>query len=112
MPFASIPQSEPVTHRDRRVMVIIGVVVLVVVAGIGIWAAVKPGSYGASRNGCITVNIPSTMGGSLVHGCGAKAQSMCRNAYAGQGIAVRLVRQQCRIADIAPAQASAAPSAG
>jgi hypothetical protein len=111
MPFASIPQSEPVTHRDRRVMVIIGAVVLLIIAGIGIWAAVKPGKYGASKDGCITVNVPSTMGGSLVHGCGTKAQQMCRNAYAGEGIAVGLVRQQCRVAGITPAQASATPPA-
>jgi hypothetical protein len=81
-------------------MVIVGVVLLAVFAGVGIWAAVRPGSYGASRNGCVTVNVPSTTGGALLHGCGAKAQTMCRNAYAGQGIAVRLVRQQCRVAGI------------
>jgi hypothetical protein len=100
MPFASIPQAQPVTRRDRRTMVIIGVIVVAVFAGVGIWAAVRPGSYGASRNGCITVNVPSTTGGALLHGCGSKAQAMCRNAYAGQGIAVRLVRQQCRVAGI------------
>lgn len=83
-------------------MVIIGVVLLAVFAGVGIWAAVRPGSYGASRNGCITVNVPSTTGGALLHGCGSKARAMCRNADAGQGIAVRLVRQQCRVAGIHP----------
>jgi hypothetical protein len=102
MPFASIPQSEPVTRRDKRKMVIIGAVVLAVVAGIGIWIAVKPGKYDVSGNGCVTVNLPSVMGGSLVHGCGPKAQQMCRSAYAGQGIAVSLVRKQCRIAGIHP----------
>jgi hypothetical protein len=81
-------------------MVIVGVVLLAIFAAVGIWAAVRPGSYGASRNGCITVNVPSTTGGALLHGCGSKAQTMCRNADAGQGIAVRLVRQQCRVAKI------------
>jgi uncharacterized membrane protein YeiH len=111
MPFSSIPQTEPVTGRDRRKIAVIGVIVLAVFAGIGIWAAVRPGAYGASRNGCITVNVPSTTGGGLLHGCGSRAQAMCRNAYAGQGIAVQLTRQQCRIAGISPPSAPVSPSA-
>jgi hypothetical protein len=102
MPFATIPPSEPVTRGDKRKMVIIGLIVLAIVAGVGIWIAVKPGKYDVSGNGCVTVNLPSVMGGSLVHGCGAKAQQMCRSAYAGQGIAVSLTRRQCRIAGIRP----------
>jgi hypothetical protein len=111
MPFASIPPAEPVTRGDRRKILAVVALIVAVLAGIAIWAAVRPGSYDASRNGCITVNLPSTMGGSLVHGCGTKAQQMCRNAYAGEGIAVGLVRQQCRVAGITPAQASATPPA-
>ena len=108
MPFASIPQAEPVTRRDRRIIWSIGAVIVAVLAGVGIWAAASPGSYGASRNGCITVNLPSTMGGSLVHACGGKAVSLCADAYAGTGLAPRLVRPQCRLAGIpAPAGASA-----
>jgi hypothetical protein len=110
MPFPSIPQAEPVTRRDRRKIAIIGVIVLAIFAGVGIWAAVRPGSYGASRNGCVTVNVPSTTGGGLLHGCGSKARTMCRNAYAGQGIAVQLTRQQCRLAGINAPGAPASPS--
>jgi hypothetical protein len=102
MPFASIPQAEPVTRRDRRKMVIFGLVVLVIFVGVGVWAVVKPGDYGASRNGCITVNLPSTMGGSLVHGCGAQARTMCATAYTGAGVAPQLIRPQCRLAGISP----------
>jgi hypothetical protein len=102
MPFSSIPAAEPVTRRDRRRLAVVGVIVLAVFAGVGIWAAVRPGSYGASRDGCITVNMPSTTGGALVHGCGPTARSMCRSAYASTGTAARLTRQQCRLAGIAP----------
>jgi hypothetical protein len=110
MPFASIPAAQPVTRRDRRKVIIIGVIVLAIFAGAGIWAAVRPGSYGASGHGCITVNVPSTTGGALLHGCGSRARTMCRTAYAGQGVAVRLTRQQCRVAGISPsAAASSAP---
>jgi hypothetical protein len=109
MPFASIPPAQPVTRRDRRTMVVIGVIVVAIFAGVGIWATVRPGSYDASGHGCITVNVPSTTGGALLHGCGSRARTMCRQAYAGRGIAVRLTRQQCRVAGISPPPAS--PSA-
>jgi hypothetical protein len=109
MPFASIPQAEPVTRRDKRIMLTIGAVIVAVVAGVAIWAAAAPGSYDASRNGCITVNLPSTMGGSLVHACGSRAVTLCAQAYAGTGLAPQLFRPQCRLAGIrAPSGAAAA----
>jgi hypothetical protein len=103
MPFSSIPAAQPVTRRDRRAMLLAGVVLLVVFAGVGIWAAVRPGAYGASQNGCITVNLPSSTGGALLHGCGQKARAMCRSAYAGTGTAARLTRAQCAQAGLKPA---------
>jgi len=68
MPFATIPEAQPVTRRDRRLIAVAGVILLAIFAGVAIWAAVRPGSYGASRNGCITVSVPSTTGGALLHG--------------------------------------------
>jgi len=103
MPFSSIPAAQPVTRRDRRAMLLAGVVLLVVFAGVGIWAAVRPGAYGASRSGCITVNLPSSTGGALLHGCGQKARAMCRGAYASTGTAARLTRAQCAQAGLKPA---------
>ena len=43
MPFSSIPAAQPVTRRDRRVMLLAGVILLAVFAAVGIWAAVRPG---------------------------------------------------------------------
>jgi hypothetical protein len=102
MPFSSIPAAQPVTRRDRRVLLLAGVVLLIIFAGVGIWAAVRPGEYGASRNGCVTVNVPSSTGGALLHGCGSKARAMCRTAYAGDDRAAQLTRAQCRLAGIPP----------
>jgi hypothetical protein len=102
MPFASIPQAEPVTSRDRRRIAIVVAVIVALIAGAAIWAAVRPGAYGASKDGCITVNLPSTMGGSLVHECGSRARAACADAYAGAGVGPRFFRPQCRLAGIAP----------
>ena len=102
MPFAAQPQAEPVTGRDKRRIVIVVAVLVVVLAGIGIWAAVRPGSYGASKNGCITVTLPSTTGGALLHQCGADARATCRHAFASSGKVAALTRPQCRLAGLGP----------
>lgn len=100
MPFASQPRAEPVTGRDRRRIIVVAVAVLAVLAGVGIWAAVKPGSYGASRNGCITVTLPSTTGGALIHQCGPAAKATCRHAFTTAGKIAALTRPQCRLAGL------------
>ncbi len=90
------------TGRDKRRVVIVVAALLVVLAGIGIWAAVRPGSYGASRNGCITVTLPSTTGGALLHQCGGAARATCRQAFTSSGRVAALTRPQCRLAGLGP----------
>jgi hypothetical protein len=102
MPFAAQPPAEPVTGRDRRRILIVVAAVLVVLAGVGIWAAVRPGSYGASKNGCITVTLPSTTGGALLHQCGGAARATCRRAFVTSGKVAALTRPQCRLAGLGP----------
>ncbi len=82
--------------------------ILLVLAAVAVWAAVRPGSYGISRAGCITVTIPGSTGGQLIHQCGAPARASCRHAYAGTDKASMLTRPQCRLAGISPAQSSSA----
>jgi hypothetical protein len=100
MPFATQPSAEPVTRRDRRRMTLAAAALLIVIAGVGIWAAVKPGSYGGSRDGCITVTLPSTTGGALMHQCGAAAKATCQHAFASTGKMAALIRPQCRLAGL------------
>jgi hypothetical protein len=102
MPFASIPAAEEVTGRDKRRMLLVFALILAVFAAVGIWAAVRPGAYGASRDGCVTLNVPSSTGGALLHGCGSQAAAMCATAYAGGGPFPAQMRQQCRLAGINP----------
>jgi hypothetical protein len=102
MPFASQPSAEPTTPRDRhRIAVAVGLLAAVL-AAVAIWAAVRPGPYGSSRDGCVTVTLPSTTGGALVHACGAQARAMCRRAYATAGQVSLLTRPQCRLAGLLP----------
>jgi predicted small integral membrane protein len=102
MPFASQPAAEQVTSRDKRRIAAVAAAILLVLAAVAVWAAVRPGTYGSSKDGCITVTIPGTTGGQLIHQCGADARSLCKRAYAGTDKASALTRPQCRLAGITP----------
>jgi len=92
------------TGREKRVLAIGAVVLVLVLAAVGIWSAVRPGSYGSSRDGCVTVTLPSTTGGALIHQCGSGARAMCKRAFAGTDKISMLTRPQCRLAGLAPAR--------
>jgi hypothetical protein len=106
MPFASQPPAERVTSRDKRRIAAVVAAILLVLAAVAVWAAVRPGAYDSSKDGCVTVTIPGTTGGQLIHQCGADARSLCKHAYAGTDKGSALTRPQCRLAGISPAQAS------
>jgi len=106
MPFASQPAAERVTRRDKRRIAAVVAAILLVLAAVAVWAALRPGSYGSSRAGCITVTIPGSTGGQLIHQCGAQARASCRHAYASTSKIALLTRPQCRLAGITPALAT------
>jgi len=102
MPFASTPPAEQATGRDKRRIVAVLAAVLLVLAAVAVWAVVRPGKYGSSRDGCITVTVPSSTGGGLLHQCGESAKATCQRAYTGTDKLAALTRPQCRLAGIAP----------
>ena len=55
--------GESLTRRQKRVFAAVGAALVVVLGGVGVWAATDPGSYGRSGNGCVNVTVPSTTGG-------------------------------------------------
>jgi hypothetical protein len=108
MPFVSQPAAEQVTRRDKRRITAVAAAILLVLAAVAVWAAFRPGTYGSSKDGCVTVTLPSSTGGALIHQCGAQARSLCKRAYADTGKAAMLTRPQCRLAGLTPPAAAAA----
>ena len=100
------PKAEALSRREKRGLAVAAGVIAAGLAAVGIWAAVSPGSYGQSRDGCVTVTAASTTGGALVHECGAAAVSMCHNAFTHDDKLSLLTRPQCRLAGIDPTRAS------
>lgn len=109
------PKPEALTRRDKRGMALVGALVLAVCVGLGIWTAVRPGEYGPSRDGCVTVTGASSTGGALVHACGSTAVAMCHAAFQHDDNLSLLTRPQCRLAGLGPASApkvAATPARG
>ena len=96
------PRGESLTPRQKRVFAIVAGLLIVLVAGVGAWAARSPGSYGRSSHGCINVVTPSSTGGAVLHQCGDAARAICRSAFAHHARLDLLTRPQCRLAGLGP----------
>jgi hypothetical protein len=98
------PPTDPLTARERRVVLITtGVVAAVIAAGAGAWAMTSHSSaYDRSGDGCVNVSIASSTGGALEHGCGAVARDWCRAVYVQHDAHAEAVQAQCRQAGIYP----------
>ena len=88
-------QQESLTPRQKRIFAAVAAVLLLIFGAVAAWAATNPGSYGRSRNGCVTVVVPSSTGGGLIHECGDAARVLCRHAYREHTELARLTRPQC-----------------
>lgn len=96
------PRGESLTRRQKRVFALVGCLALVVVAGLSVWAAAGPDSYGRSSNGCVNVVEPSSTGGAVLHQCGPAARALCRSAFSHTTRLDLLTRPQCRLAGLGP----------
>lgn len=101
MPFARQPTAQPVSRRTKRILALAGALLVLVVAGVVAWSAASPGTY-TSKNGCIAVTIPNSMGGAILHQCGAAAKAQCHKAFTHHDTVSRLSRPECRAAGLAP----------
>ena len=65
------PSAGHLSPRQKRAFAIVGVLVVLLFAGLGAWAALASDSYGSSGHGCVNVTVPSSTGGATLHYCGA-----------------------------------------
>jgi len=102
------PGAGRLTPREKRVFGIVGVAIIVILGGLGAWAALAPG-YGSSGHGCVTVTLPSSTGGATLHYCGAAARSFCRDSFRSQDAISLRARPQCVLAGLGPPAPGASP---
>jgi hypothetical protein len=66
----------PLERRDRRFLLVLGLVALAAIVAGAIYGATRSGGTEGGR--CFTAHLQSTMGGVTVHHCGADAVHYCR----------------------------------
>jgi hypothetical protein len=105
----TMPQAGRLSTRQKRTFAVIGVLVVVLLGGLGIWGAFSSDRYGASGHGCVNVTVASSTGGATLHYCGAQARAFCQQSYQQHDQVSLKARPQCMAAGLKP---SATPSAG
>lgn len=94
--------SEPLTSRQKRIMAAsLAVIAVAIIAGILV-ASLGGGSTPASRDGCVSLTIPSTLGGAELHECGAAAREFCAEQYTRHDALAGLAQPQCALAGYRP----------
>jgi hypothetical protein len=93
--------AQPLTRAQRRAIAL----VLIVIIGGGAYLIARSHAP-VSRNGCITVTFPGTMGAQVLSHCGAAARTACATAYAQHDPLALRTQTQCRLAGIKPRSAS------
>jgi xanthine/uracil/vitamin C permease (AzgA family) len=100
------PTAGSLTHKQKRIFAIIGVLVILVIGALGVWGALAHDSYGTSANGCVNVTVPSSTGGSTLHYCGSQARTFCQTEFASTGQLAQRARPQCVLAGLKPSSAA------
>jgi hypothetical protein len=100
------PQAGSLTPRQKRIYGGIGILVIVLLGGLGVWGALSHDTYGASGKGCVNVTVPGATGGSTLHYCGAQAKAFCQQSFRSSDQVSLRARPQCVLAGLN----SAAPS--
>ena len=90
------PPTDPLSPRDRRVMLIVaGVVVVLIAVGAVTWATMSH-----APNDCVSIAIPGPMGGAIERECGGAARDWCHTASLQHDAHSEAVQAQCRAAGI------------
>jgi hypothetical protein len=90
--------NTPLSRRDKRLLGALAVLAAAGAAALGIAFATHTSSSGA---GCVTVDVPSTMGGARLHNCGNAAHRFCRTQGPRDARIAAACRKQGFAADVA-----------
>ena len=96
------------SSRQKRVFAVVGVLAVLVIAGVSAWAALAPDRYSSSGHGCVNVTVASSTGGATLHYCGAAARSFCQTSFRSQDETSLRARPQCVLAGLAPSASASA----
>ena len=106
------PSGGRLSPSQKRAFAIIGVLVVLIFAGLGAWAVLASDSYSASGHGCVNVTVPSSTGGAVLHYCGPAARSFCQKSFQSQDQISLRARPQCALAGLAPTAGASASASG
>ena len=90
--------NTPLSRRDKRLLGALAVVAAAGVAAAGIAFATHTSPSGV---GCVTVDVPSTMGGARLRNCGTAAHRFCRTQGPRDARIAAACRRQGFAADVA-----------
>ena len=102
------PGTGRLSSRQKRVFAVVGVLIVLIIAGVSAWVALASDRYSSSGHGCVNVTVPSSTGGGTLHYCGAQARSFCQTSFRKQDQISLRARPQCVLAGLGPS-ASASP---
>ena len=104
------PGTGRLSARQKRVFAVVGVLAVLVIAGVSAWVALASDSYSSSGHGCVNVTVASSTGGSTLHYCGAAARSFCQTSFRSEDQISLRARPQCVLAGLDPSASASATS--
>jgi hypothetical protein len=89
-----------ISARQKRIFAIAAVVVVALFGGLAAWGAMAHDTYGTSAHGCVSVTVPNSTGGAVLHYCGSPAQAFCQASFGSRDQVSLLARPQCVLAGL------------
>jgi hypothetical protein len=94
------PGAGRISARQKRIFTVAAVVVVVLFGGLAAWGATAHDTYGTSAHGCVSVTVPNSTGGAVLHYCGSRAQAFCQASFGSRDQVSLLARPQCVLAGL------------
>jgi hypothetical protein len=91
------PLRETTSRERLLVRALLTVLGIAVIAAVVVAIVTSGGSNGGgAAEGCVRVDVPSTMGGSAIHACGSRAAQFCRGPVAHDPSLSGVALPRCR----------------